>query len=167
MVRFLCTVLALLLCAAPSSAQPPSIAPPTLHIDIPVDLEQAKVLLNMDHLVYEGATPTGLGYMKRMVAEFTASKARWQMIAIFHGPAGYMLLNDAAYDRERRTSGGNPYRPLIAELQKAGVRFEECGFTARVHHWGNVDLLPGVKVNSGANFRIVQLAQEGFVVLQP
>ena len=27
--------------------------------------------------------------------------------------------------------------------------------------------LPGVKVNSGANFRIVQLVQEGFVQLQP
>ena len=35
------------------------------------------------------------------------------------------------------------------------------------NHWVNAALLPGVKVNTGANFRIVQLVQEGFVQLQP
>ena len=35
------------------------------------------------------------------------------------------------------------------------------------NHWTNADLLPGAKVDSGANFRIIQLVQEGFVQLQP
>lgn len=35
------------------------------------------------------------------------------------------------------------------------------------NHWQNAELLPGIKVNTGANFRIVQLVQEGFVQLQP
>ena len=55
----------------------------------------------------------------------------------------------------------------IEQLQKAGVRFEECGQTARDNGWINSDLLSDVAVNSGANFRIVQLVQEGFVQLQP
>ena len=46
------------------------------------------------------------------------------------------------------------------QLQAAGVRFEECGQTARDNGWVNADLLPGVLVNSGANFRIVQLVQD-------
>jgi hypothetical protein len=33
--------------------------------------------------------------------------------------------------------------------------------------WTNADLLPGTKVNTGANFRIVELVQEGFVQIQP
>ena len=39
--------------------------------------------------------------------------------------------------------------------------------TMRDKGWTNADLLPGAKVNSGANFRIVELVQEGFVQIQP
>ena len=121
----------------------------------------------MDHVVFEGPTPTGLAYMKRMSEDFSRDGTRWQFVAVFHGPAGYMLLGDGAYDRARKTTGGNPYRQLIAELQRSGVRFEECGQTARANGWINADLLPGVAVNSGANYRFVQLVQEGFVQIQP
>jgi hypothetical protein len=44
-----------------------------------------------------------------------------------------------------------------------GVRIELCGATAKVHHWGNADLLHGIKVNTDAMARTVQLVQEGFV----
>lgn len=138
-----------------------------LHIDIPVALKEAKIVLNMDHLVFEGATPTGLNYMTRLSGNLVENRAKWQMIAIFHGPAGYMLLNDTAYDRVKQSTAGNPYKQLIAQLQKAGVRFEECGQTARANGWINADLLPDVAVNSGAEPRIVQLVQDGFVQLQP
>jgi len=46
---------------------------------------------------------------------------------------------------------------------KRGVQIELCGATAAVHHWGNADLLPGIKVNTDAMARMSQLAQEGFV----
>jgi intracellular sulfur oxidation DsrE/DsrF family protein len=29
-----------------------------------------------------------------------------------------------------------------------GIQVELCGATAKVHHWGNADLLPGVKVSA-------------------
>src|SRR5262245_45000098 len=78
-----------------------------LRIDIPVVLKQAKVVFNMDHLVFEGTTPTGLAYTKRISESFAQDKTSWQIISVFHGPGGFMLLNDAAYDRVRKTTGGN------------------------------------------------------------
>jgi intracellular sulfur oxidation DsrE/DsrF family protein len=138
-----------------------------LKIDVPVALKTAKVVFNMDHLAFAGDLPVGLGYMKIMSTDFAANRTDGQIVAIFHGAAGYMMLNDAAYDRARKTTAGNPYKEAVAQLQKAGVRFEECGQTARDNGWVNADLLPGIAVNAGANFRIVQLVQEGFVQIQP
>ena len=138
-----------------------------LRIDIVVALDKARVAFNMDHLAFEGATPSGLFYMERMSQSFTEQHTQWQIVAVFHGPAGYMMLNDEAYNRVKQSSEGNPYKQLIGKLQKSGVRFEECGQTARDNGWVNADLLPGVAVNRGAEFRLVQLVQEGFVQLQP
>jgi len=64
-------------------------------------------------------------------------------------------------------STGNPYKELIAELLKQGVQVEECSVSMRAHNWVNEDLLPGVKVNTGAVIRLIQLTQEGYVQLQP
>ncbi len=138
-----------------------------LRIDVPVTLRDAKVVFNMDHLVFEGATPTGLAWMKRNTESFVRDRTSWQIIAVFHGPGGSMLLNDAAYDRVRKTTGGNPYRTTIAELQRVGIRFEECGETAHLNGWTNADLLPGVQVNSGAILRFIELGQQGFVQIHP
>ncbi len=35
--------------------------------------------------------------------------------------------------------------------------------TAKDNNWVNADLLPGVRVNTGAIVRLIQLAQEGYV----
>jgi hypothetical protein len=35
------------------------------------------------------------------------------------------------------------------------------------NHWRNADLLLGVKVDTGAIIRIVQLVQQGYVQIQP
>lgn len=155
-------VLALVLFDPVAHAQPQK-----LKIDIDVTLKQANIVFNMDHLAFAGETPFGLLWMRVMTDSFKAKHTKWQMTAIFHGGAGYMLLNDAAYNRVRKTQGGNPYAKDIAALQAVGIRFEECGQTARDNGWVNADLLPNVAVNSGANFRIVQLVQQGFVQIQP
>lgn len=160
-------LLALVALAMPLAPRAQTAPPPALRIDIPVVLKDAKVVFNMDHLAFAGELPIGLGYMKIMSTDFAAAKVPWSITAIFHGAAGYMMLTDAAYDRVRKTRTGNPYKDMVAQLQKAGVHFEECGQTARDNGWVNADLLPGVLVNSGANFRIVQLVQDGFVQIQP
>jgi len=143
------------------------VPPGELKIDVPVQLRASKVVFNMDHLAFAGDQSIGLTYMRLMLQNYKASQTPLQVIAVFHGAAGYMLLNDAAYNKFRRSEKGNPYKEIIASLQSDGVEFEECGQTARNNGWVNANLLPGVKVNTGANLRIVQLVQDGFIQLQP
>ncbi|HMN85159.1 MAG TPA: DsrE family protein [Bauldia sp.] len=138
-----------------------------LVIDVPVVLKEAKVVFNLDHLAFEGDEPTGLSFLRVMTAGFREAGTKVSLVAIFHGDAGYMALDDEAYDRVRKWQGGNPYKAQIAAMMAAGVQFEECGQTMRDMKWVNADLLPGVKVNSGANYRIIELVQQGYVQIQP
>ena len=138
-----------------------------IRIDVPVVLDEARVVFNLDHLAFEGDEPTGLAFLRVMTERFKAEGTRSRIVAIFHGAAGYMLLNDEAYNRVRNWGSGNPYKDQIARLIRDGVEVEECGQTMRDKHWRNVDLLDDVKVNSGANFRIIQLVKDGFVQIQP
>ena len=138
-----------------------------LKIDVPVQLKASKVVFNMDHLAFAGDQSIGLTYMKLMLQNYKASQTPIHIVAVFHGPAGYMLLNDQTYNKVRRSEKGNPFKDQILALQQNGVEIEECGQTARSNNWVNSDLLPGIKVNTGANLRLVQLVQDGYVQLQP
>jgi intracellular sulfur oxidation DsrE/DsrF family protein len=140
---------------------------PGLTIDIPAKISDAKVVFNISRPAFEGDEPTALSFLRVMSAQFREAGVKGRLIAVFHGGSGYMLLGDAAYNRARKWRGGNPYKDQIAELQALGVEFEECGKTMMDNHWTNRDMLPGVKINAGANFRIVELVQQGFVQLQP
>ena len=158
-------VAAFMIAAAPLSST--ELRRNSLHIDVPVVLQEAKVVFNIDRPAFSGDEPTGLKFLRVMTERFRAEQTNARIVAIFHGEAGYMLLDDAAYNRVRRWQRGNPFKEQIATLQRAGVEVEECGQTMEDNNWGNAELLPGIKVNSGANFRIVQLTREGFVQLQP
>jgi intracellular sulfur oxidation DsrE/DsrF family protein len=138
-----------------------------IRIDVPVVLKQAKVVFNMDHAVFSGDIPTGLKHMTMMLERFKLTGTKSSLVAVFHGNAGYMVLNDASYNAARKTKTGNPYKVMIENLLKQGVLIEECAFTMQANGWGNENLLPGVKVNSGALGRIVQLVQDGYVMIQP
>ncbi len=138
-----------------------------LKIDVPAQLKPSKVVFNMDHPAFAGDQSIGLTYMKLMIQNYRTGNTPLEVIAVFHGAMGYLLLNDDAYNKVRKSEKGNPYKDAIAALQKDGVQFEECGQTARVNGWVNKDLLPGVKVNSGANLRLVQLGQDGYIQVHP
>ena len=138
-----------------------------IHVDIPVVLEKANVVFNMDHLALAGNLPVGINYMYLLANRFKEMKTKGQIIGVFHGDAAYMTLNDEAYNAYRKVTTGNPYKELIAELIKQGVQIEECAVSMKNHMWGNEDLLPGVKVNSGAVSRLIKLIQEGYVQIQP
>ena len=138
-----------------------------IHVDIPVVLEKANVVFNMDHLALAGNLPVGINYMHLLANRFKEMKTKGQIIGLFHGDAAYMTLNDEAYNAYRKVTTGNPYKELIAELIKQGVQIEECAVSMKNHMWGNEDLLPGVKVNSGAVSRLIKLIQEGYVQIQP
>ena len=138
-----------------------------IHVDVPVVLKQAKVVFNMDHRAFSGDIPVGLTHMQLMVQRFNKIGTKWKIVAVFHGDAGYMLLNDVKYDAVRKTKTGNPYKTLVKNLIDEGVQIEECAVTMKGNGWTNADLLPMVKVNPGADGRIVQLVQQGYVMLQP
>lgn len=138
-----------------------------IHVDIPVVLKQANVVFNVDHLAFTGDLPVGINYMHLLANRFKEMGTTGNIIGIFHGDAAYMTLNDKAYNAYRHVSTGNPYKDLVAELIKQGVQIEECAVSMKNHQWGNEDLLPCVKVNTGAVGRLIQLIQEGYAQIQP
>jgi uncharacterized protein len=169
---FVSSMVALIAAVGSQAVTLASVAEPAdandVHVDVPVILKEAKVVFNLDHPAFEGDEPTGLDFMRLMLARFRADHTRAQIVAIFHGDIGYMLLDDDVYNRVRGTSQGNPYKGQIAALMAEGVQIEECAETMLDNHWRNADLLPGVKVDTGAIIRIVQLVQqEGYVQIQP
>ena len=134
-----------------------------LHIDIPVKLKDVKTVYSVGALTFEGDLPASIFHLQLITNDIADSKAESEVIAVFHTNAGHVMLHDGAYNADRNIATGNPYRELVADLMKRGVRVELCGATARAHHWGNTDLLPGIKVNTDAMARTTELVQQGFV----
>lgn len=138
-----------------------------IRIDIPVAMKQADVVFNLDHAAFTGDMPAGLRYMSLLSKRLKDSGAKGRIVGVLHGQAAYMTLNDRAYNANRKVSTGNPYKEIIFSLLREGVAIEECAVSMENNGWTNDDLLPGVKVNSGAILRITQLVQQGYIQIQP
>lgn len=138
-----------------------------IKVDIPLEIKSAKVLFDIGRMSFAGDVPLPLMYMDLMTDKFKELGTKGRIIGIFYGDATYLVLNDAAYNARRRVTTGNPYKGLLAQLQGKGVELEICVNAMKFQNIKNEYLLPGVKVNGGANLRMVQLVQEGFVRLQP
>ena len=142
-----------------------------LTIDIPVKLEKSNVVFDIGKLVLNGDMPFFIGDMDLLATDLKDSNAIGQVIAVFHGDAAYLVLNDDAYDANRHiqtghpVKTGNPYAKLLTGLMEQGVQIELCGATALANHWINKDLLPGVKVNTNAMVRVTQLEQKGYTLI--
>ena len=138
-----------------------------LHIDIPVKLEKANIVFDIGHLVLNGDMPFFIGDMDLLATNLADWNVKGEVIAVFHGDAAYLVLNDDAYDANRHVQTGhpvhtgNPYAKLLTGLMDQGVQIELCGATAAANHWGNVDLLPGVKVDTNAMVRVTELELKG------
>ena len=140
-----------------------SVSEKPLHIDIPVKLKDVKTVYSISQLAFEGDLPASIFHMQLITNDIADWKAESEVIAVFHTNAGHVMLHDSAYNADRNIATGNPYKDLLADLMKRGVHVELCGATAKAHHWGNADLLPGIKVNTDAMSRTTQLVQQGFV----
>jgi len=134
-----------------------------LHIDIPVKLSDVKTVFSIGALAFEGDLPASIFHLQLIENDIADWNAKSAVIAVFHTNAGHVTLHDSAYNADRNIATGNPYKDLIGDLQKRGVQIELCGATAKVHNWGNTDLLPDIKVNTDAMARTTQLVQQGFV----
>jgi intracellular sulfur oxidation DsrE/DsrF family protein len=134
-----------------------------LLIDIPVKLANVKTVYSIGALAFEGDLPASIFHLQLIENDIADWNAKSEVIAVFHTNAGHVTLNDRAYNAERNIATGNPYKELVTDLVKRGVHIELCGATAKIHNWGNADLLPDVKVNTDAMARTTQLVQEGYV----
>jgi intracellular sulfur oxidation DsrE/DsrF family protein len=134
-----------------------------LHIDIPVELKEVKIVFSVASLSFEGDLPACLFHLQLIIDDISSWKAKSEVVAIFHTNAGHVTLHDQAYNADRNIATGNPYRQLVTDLMEHGAQVELCGATAKVHGWGNADLIPGIKINTDAMARTTQLVQEGFV----
>ena len=135
----------------------------TLTIDIPVQLPRVKSVHSIGALQFEGDLPSSIFHLQLITGDIADWSADSDVIAVFHTNAGHVTLNDEAYNISRNIATGNPYKNLVADLMRRGVKIELCGATAKANRWGNADLLSGVKVNLDAMARTIQLVQEGFV----
>ncbi len=106
-----------------------------------------------------------IGDLSLLASDLSNWGVKEKIIAVFHGDAAYIVLNDDTYNTNRHVKTGNPYGKLIAGLMKQGVQIELCGATAQGNHWGNANLLPGVKVDTNAMVRVTQLEQEGYTLI--
>jgi intracellular sulfur oxidation DsrE/DsrF family protein len=140
-----------------------SVSEKPLHIDIPVKMAEVKTVFSIGALAFEGDLPASIFHLQLIVNDIADWNARSEVVAVFHTNAGHVTLHDRAYNADRGIATGNPYKDLVADLMKRGVRIELCGATAKVHNWGNEDLLSGLKVNTDAMARTIQLVQEGYV----
>jgi intracellular sulfur oxidation DsrE/DsrF family protein len=134
-----------------------------LHVDIPVKLEDVKAVFSVAALSFQGDLPTSIIHLQRITGDIADWGATAEVVAIFHTDAGHVTLDDAAYNADRHIGTGNPYKELVTNLMNRDVHVELCGATARIHQWGNEDLIPGIKVNTDAGARMIQLVREGFV----
>jgi intracellular sulfur oxidation DsrE/DsrF family protein len=119
----------------------------------------------MGHLVFNGDMPFALGDIYLLASNFREWNTQGQIIVIFHGDAAYLVLNDESYNDNRHVPSGNRYKKLLDGLMQKGVQLELCGATAKANHWGNTNLLPGVKVNVNAMVRLTQLEQQGYTLI--
>lgn len=138
-------------------------SPPPLVIDIPIRLEDVRSVHSIGALQFEGDLPASLFHLQLIAGDIAEWGAKSEVIAVFHTNAGHVTLKDSSYDAARNISTGNPYKQLVADLVRQGVKIELCGATARVNGWGNGDLLPDVSVNTDAMARTIELVQRGFV----
>jgi intracellular sulfur oxidation DsrE/DsrF family protein len=145
----------------PASAQ----AEEPLHIDILTTLEKANVVVDFGHLVLNGDMPFALGDINLLTTDLRDWNTKGQIVMIFHGDAAHLVLNDDSYNTNRHVATGNPYKDLLTGLMNRGVQVELCGATAKGNHWGNANLLPGIKVNVNAMVRLTQLEQEGYSLI--
>ncbi|HEY6331831.1 MAG TPA: DsrE family protein [Blastocatellia bacterium] len=162
----MCLLISAAVVYAGRRADKASKADPMLHIDIPVKLESANVVLNIDRDNLLGDSSIAIGHLNLLAMRFGGWNTKGQVIGLFHTEAGYMTLDDGPYNAERNVTTGNPYKSQLVELMKHGVQIELCGATAAFHHWSNSEIIPGIKVNTDAMVRLTQLHEQGYAEIK-
>jgi intracellular sulfur oxidation DsrE/DsrF family protein len=81
--------------------------------------------------------------------------------AVFDDDATPVILGNAAYDTQTKTSDGNPHAETIAGLLERGVVLAVCGNDLESKSLTAKNLLPGVKTTPRGILLVAQLARDG------
>lgn len=111
--------------------------------------------------------PLGLYYLYLQAEGYKANGTKGKLIAVFHNTVAYMVLEDKKYNEVRKIYTGNPYKAYLKILMDMGVQIEICAVSMSGSGWKNEDLIQGVLVNSGAIGRLIELAEQGYTIIQP
>jgi intracellular sulfur oxidation DsrE/DsrF family protein len=151
---------------AATAASKPSPAP-SLKADVEPKVASWKTVVYVNRRPNADMVFYGLAdWRDAMEAAKAAGAKDISLVFVFDGPSLPLMLNDAAFDRVMGTRGGNPWKSLVSDLQKAGAGVEACGTRMGELGVGNADLLPGVKVDSDGWTRVIELQSKGFSLFQ-
>jgi len=116
-----------------------------------------QVLVNVSNMVANYETFYGL----------TVGDEGYQIAVVAHFQGGVSLLNDAAYNRVKNVTTGNPNTPVVQTLMAKGVRFIMCQNTMRGNGWKTADLMDGVTEAPAGVAALTDFGMSGWVVLTP
>lgn len=118
--------------------------------------------------VWTHSVGRGLERVQRLVEEYRSLGIPYSDIhicAVFDGDAAYWMLKDQPYEAFTSKAEENPNKVLIDRLVASGISVEISAQTMAEHGWSKGDLLPGIRVVSGANARIADLGSKGYAYL--
>ena len=107
----------------------------------------------------------GLDRIRRLVDEYKSlgiPRSEIHICAVVDGDASYWLLKDKSYGAFTSKEAQNPNRSIVEELLALGVSVEVSAESIKAHGWTKDDILPGVKIVSGADPRLADLAEKGY-----
>lgn len=137
---------------------------------LPVEVRKdIRVVYQINTDEWKEGVGKGLLYLKKLTQayrEMGISPEDRAISAVFHGKAGYWMLNDKAYAAFKDSDGDNPNKEIIAALIEAGVSIELCAETMKSHGWQPHDLLPQVRMVAGAYPRVIDLQMRGYAYIR-
>lgn len=165
MLRLLAiTILSLGACA---SAPPVSSSP--AHAVEPSAAGEVRAVYQASGDVWKDGVSRALFYVDKTAQAYEqrgVARDDLALVVVYHGEAGYHLLNDGAFERfagaRSVTATVNPNARHVRDLSERGIRIEMCSSTMRQHGWTERDLLPGVQVVPNAYPRVIDLQMDGY-----
>ena len=88
----------------------------SLHIDVPVHLDEVKVAFSVASLTFEGDMPAVLFHAGILVTDAAAWDLAPDLVIVFHTNAGHVTLDDEPYNADRFVTTGNPYKSVVTDL---------------------------------------------------
>ncbi len=92
--------------------------------------------------------------------------SKLHVAVVVHNSAAFALVNDELYQKQYKTSKGNPNLPLVKALHDAGVEIFICGQTMAKRKIDASALSPEVKVSLSALTAITTHQMKGYALMK-